>query len=157
MKKIIARKNVVKLVDEIRELIYNEIDVSKYYEEGYDEISEGIEETDIRGISNGFLSEVLNMVIGEKIEVTGEVEKLFPCPCCNQRTLTEPYNQVEGTGYEICPYCNWEDDGTTDIKSYRSINGGSIEDYRRNMKDSYDKYYISKWIGKMDSESTYKN
>ncbi|MDE5781345.1 MAG: hypothetical protein K2I03_07670 [Lachnospiraceae bacterium] len=39
--------------------------------------------------------------------------------------LTEEYNLDEGTGYDICPYCNWEDDGSTDINVYRSVNRGS--------------------------------
>ena len=44
----------------------------------------------------------------------GEREDLFPCPCCGLRTLTERFHPMEGTGYDICPYCNWEDDGTTE-------------------------------------------
>ena len=31
-------------------------------------------------------------------------EELFPCPCCNSRTVGEP-----GT-YEVCDLCGWEDD-----------------------------------------------
>ncbi len=30
----------------------------------------------------------------------------YPCPCCNNLTLTEP---PPGT-YEVCPVCYWEDD-----------------------------------------------
>lgn len=62
------------------------------------------------------------------------------------KTLTERFNPEEGTGYDICPYCNWEDDGTTDIESYRSINKGSILDYRNKINANFNKYYINKWL-----------
>jgi hypothetical protein len=32
--------------------------------------------------------------------------RLWPCPCCAQRTLHE---EPPGT-FEICPACGWEDD-----------------------------------------------
>ena len=73
-------------------------------------------------------------VLLRTLESDGE---LFPCPCCGLRTLTETFNPSEGTGYDICPFCNWEDDGTTDIKKYRSINKGSIEDYRKKILKKY--------------------
>ena len=55
------------------------------------------------------------------------------CPCCGYNTLTEEYNPKNGTGYDICPLCGWEDDGTIDVNSVRSINGGSISDYRKRL------------------------
>ena len=103
---------------------------------------------DVQVISNGFLAEILCMILGYDIEIYGEVEALFPCPCCGLRTLTEEYNVQEGTGYDICPYCNWEDDGTSDINEYRSINRGSIKDYRNKIKENFNKYYINKWLEK---------
>lgn len=150
MQDIISREKAIKLISEIRDIIEKEVELSKYFGNIFIERSEEkIElETDIQGVSNGFLSEILCVIIGYDIEVCGEVERLFPCPCCGLRTLTEIYNPSEGTGYEICPYCNWEDDGTTDIKAYRSINKGSIEDYRKNIQKNYNKYYINKWFQK---------
>lgn len=59
--------------------------------------------------------------------------KLYKCPCCGYNTLTEEYNPKNGTGYDICPLCGWEDDGTIDVNSVRSINGGSISDYRKRL------------------------
>ncbi|WP_343224491.1 CPCC family cysteine-rich protein [Paenibacillus sp. ACRRX] len=74
------------------------------------------------------------------------MEELFSCPCCGFKTLTELYDRIEGTGYEICPYCNWQDDGTSDINSYRSINKGSIVDYRNELRINSNKYYTNKWL-----------
>lgn len=65
----------------------------------------------------------------------GERDGLYPCPCCGLRTLTERFDPMEGTGYDICPYCKWEDDGTTekDADAYKSINRGSMSDYRKRL------------------------
>lgn len=137
----------MELISEIQNTIIKEMDLSKYFEK--DTLSSSVEEIDIesnlQGVSNGFLSEIINTITGYDIEVYGEIEKLFHCPCCGLRTLTEAYNIDEGTGYDICPYCNWEDDGTTEVNDYRSINGGSIKDYRNNIKEKGNRYYINKW------------
>lgn len=50
------------------------------------------------------------------------------------------------TGYDICLYCGWEDDGTTDIGAYRSINKGSILDHRNRISENLNKYYLGKWL-----------
>lgn len=124
MQNTISREKAIKLISEIRDVVEKEMWISKYFGSDFLESNEEkIElETGIQGVSNGFLSEILCAITGYDIEVCGEVNKLFACPCCGLRTLTEIYNPIEGTGYEICPYCNWEDDGTTDTKIYRSIN-----------------------------------
>lgn len=146
----ISRENAIKLISDIRKVNEKEIDLKKYFEDDF--LEKNIEQTEldieVQGISNGFLSEILSMVIGQDIEIYGDVERLFPCPCCGLRTLTEEYNPDEGTGYDICPYCNWEDDGTTNINVYRSINRGSIEDYRYKIRENKNKYYINKWFEK---------
>jgi len=41
----------------------------------------------------------------------------YACPCCGCRTL------LERGGYEICPVCNWEDDGQ-DSHDADDIRGG---------------------------------
>lgn len=145
--KNISRENALKLINEIRSIIEKEIDLSKCLEGNF--LGDNVEQTELemycQGISNGFLSELVHAVTGYEVEVIGEVEELFPCPCCGFRTLTELYDLNEGTGYDICPYCKWEDDGTTEINVYRSINKGSIEDYRNNIQANSNKYYINKW------------
>lgn len=146
----ISRENAIKLIGDIRKVSETDIDLKKYFDVTFFENNMEQTELDIevQGISNGFLSEILCMITGQNIEIYGDVERLFPCPCCGLRTLTEEYNLDEGTGYDICPYCNWEDDGTTDINAYRSINRGSIADYRNRIRENYNKYYINKWFYK---------
>ncbi|MDE7476958.1 MAG: hypothetical protein K2M91_03250, partial [Lachnospiraceae bacterium] len=99
-------------------------------------------EVELEGVSNGYLTQFFRTIIGCDIEVCGEVEKRYSCPCCGYKTLDEIYDSSKGTGYDICPYCNWEDDGTTDISAQTSINHGSIQDYRDKIKNNPNKYYI---------------
>ena len=61
-------------------------------------------------------------------------EKFYPCPCCGYRTLTEKYDPEKGTGYDICPYCGWEDDGTAEDGAYSSANRGRMTDYRKRIR-----------------------
>lgn len=142
----ISRKSAIKLLSAIRKVSEANIDLKQYFEYNFLEKTETELDIEVQGVSNGFLSEILGMIIGQNIEVYGDVERLFPCPCCGLRTLTEEYNLDKGTGYDICPYCNWEDDGTTDVNVYTSINRGSIIDYRNRIKENYNKYYINKWF-----------
>ena len=132
------------MIGEIRSILEEKLDLSEYFGNDCDLKTE----LDIytQGVSNGFLSEILCAVTGYQLEVCGEVEELYPCPCCGLRTLTERHDQDEGTGYDICPYCKWEDDGTTDVKSIRSINHGSMEEYRSRIRTNINKYYIDKWF-----------
>ena len=148
MQNTISREKAIQLISEIRDVVERKVELSKYYGSAFLESNEEKTELEIeiQGVSNGFLSEILCAITGYDIEVCGEVEKLFPCPCCGLRTLIEIYDLSEGTGYDICPYCNWEDDGTTDIKDYRAINRGSIEDYRNKIQKNHNKYYINKWL-----------
>lgn len=145
MKKIVVeRANACKLIRLMRDTM-NKEDLSAYLKDNSKEERTELED-DLLGTSNGFLSEVIHTITGYEVEVYGEAEELFPCPCCGFKTLTERFNPKEGTGYDICPYCNWEDDGTTDIESYRSINKGSISDYRNKMNANPNRYYINKWF-----------
>mgnify|MGYP000033766473 FL=1 len=147
MKKI-SRKDAIHLIVKVQNIIEKKVDLSKYFSEDQwiNSIEEKEVDTDFQGVSNGFLSEIIQSITGYKVEVCGEVEVLLPCPCCGFRTLTESYNPIEGTGYDICPYCNWEDDGTIDANTYRSINRGSIADYRQKIQENFNQYYINKWI-----------
>ena len=142
----LTRDEALKLINEVRSVIEKNIDLVKYLDEIY--LGDSVEQTDLetycQGVSNGFLSEIVHAVTGYEIEVAGDVEELFPCPCCGFKTLTELYDVSEGTGYDICPYCKWEDDGTTEINVYRSINRGTIEDYHNNIQANFNKYYINK-------------
>lgn len=124
---VLKRDDVYKIIMTIRSIWDSCEDLNTVISISDESESSGI----IYGISNEYLSDFVETLTGKKINVTGNVEQLFTCPCCGFRTLTEEYNVDEGTGYDICPLCGWEDDGTTDIDSYRSINKGSISDYRK--------------------------
>jgi hypothetical protein len=58
------------------------------------------------------------------------VSPLHRCPCCHSVTLTER------GAFEICPVCNWEDDGQGDNDAYEVREGPngwlSLTDARRN-------------------------
>lgn len=144
----IHRSNVIRLLCEIREMIYKNIDLKVYFGDAY--LSNKIEQTDLEvfcyGVSNGFLSELVHAILGYEVEIIGDAEELLPCPCCGYKTLTEQYNVDEGTGYDICPYCNWEDDGTIDNNIFSSVNNGSILDYQKRLQLNPNKYYIDKWF-----------
>lgn len=141
-----SRENFLELMYLIRGFIEKEINLSEYLEEYNSNADLESNELDVQGISNGFLSQIAYLMTGYEIEIVGEVEELFSCPCCRLKTLTELYNELEETGYDICPYCKWQDDGTTDIHAYRSINKGSITDYRNKLCSDFNKYYINKWL-----------
>ncbi|MFD1886469.1 CPCC family cysteine-rich protein [Paenibacillus wenxiniae] len=143
--KNISREHAVQFISSLRNLVEKEMEVSTYIQ-GFPEKDLEMDEDDFKGVSNGFLSEIIYFMTGRKVEVIGEVENLFPCPCCGFKTLTERYDKNAGTGYEICSYCTWEDDGTVDPHAYRSINKGSMIDYRNEMYRNPNKYDTSKWI-----------
>lgn len=137
----LKRNDVIEIIDYLRNCISNDTDISSIVE-----INSGVSGVDlIYGVTNGFLSKLLETITGESICVIGEVEKLFTCSCCGYKTLTEKYDEDKGTGYCVCSYCGWEDDGTTNINEYRSINKGKIIDYREKIKKYKDKFYMEKW------------
>ncbi len=102
-------------------------------------IEEVIEETlayKYSGVTNEYLEELWFVLTGKKACVTGRPTPLFPCPCCKYKTLTEIYSTKEGTGYDICAVCNWEDDGTVDPDIRSSVNQGSMKEYKLNIKEN---------------------
>lgn len=104
-----SREKAYELLELIHNKVNTEIDMLQFLDP--DVINEEDINPDINfiGISNGFLSELIRTITRCEIEIYEEVEKLYPCPCCGFRTLTESFNPKEGTGYDICLYCKWED------------------------------------------------
>lgn len=98
------------------------------------------------GCSNGFLSEFYLTLTGDRAEVIGETQKLFSCPCCGYQTLSEVYDVQKGTGYDICRYCQWEDDGTVEVSKHSSVNRESISDYRQRILENRNFFYKDKWL-----------
>jgi cysteine-rich CPCC protein len=145
------RDEVIKLIakcrltfgtdQQIEELLeYSLNDVSDLQKEVYDELSELYS-----GVNNGYLSSIYEELTGEKVEVVGEIIELFTCPCCKLKTLFEKYDVAKGTGYEICDYCGWEDDGTSDANSQSSVNRGSINEYRGRIQTNQNYYSKGKY------------
>lgn len=97
------------------------------------------------GVTNGFLSDVYELLFGVKVEFTGNIANLYSCPCCGFNTLDEVYDAELGLGYDICAICNWEDDGTKDIDTYSGVNKGTINSYREKMQDNRNYYYREKY------------
>ncbi|MBL0694489.1 CPCC family cysteine-rich protein [Comamonas sp. JC664] len=79
------------------------------------------------------------------LQSTGDAEHRYPCPCCGRRTLTELYNAEEGTGYDICNHCRWEDDGTTKADAGSSVNRGTMAQYRARLLKDLNYYFQEKW------------
>jgi len=73
-----------------------------------------------RGVRNEFIALCINSVMKQNHVVTGDVEKLYPCPCCSYCTL-----EVLGE-YEVCPLCSWEDDGTNIVEDYSGVNATTL-------------------------------
>ena len=89
------RQDVNKIIEAIRHIWNANEELSKIFR-----IADEHENSDaIYGISNEYLSEFLETLIGNKVDVMGTVEQLYCCPCCGYKTLTEEYDAVEGTGY----------------------------------------------------------
>lgn len=138
----LSRTNVAEIIDSIRRNIKNDREITKLLQVDNEMTGRDL----IYGVSNGFLAQLIETITGITVKVEGEVERLYECPCCGYKTLSEKYDSIEGTGYDICPYCGWEDDGTTDIEIIRSINHGSIQEYRNRMETDKNTYYINKWL-----------
>ena len=85
----------------------------------------------LRETYTGVLSSYLQRQIatlGGDDAVVGEPEILEPCPCCGYRTL------AERGGYDICPVCFWEDDGTSDLDCRSDPNRMTLREARANFR-----------------------
>lgn len=147
----ISRKLAIGLIIQMHEVIIERMELWNYFDDYRNMHMTDVEresldiqleyiEAQLESVSNGYLSQFFHTMLGCDIEVYGEVEIKYPCPCCGYKTLDEI------GGYDICPYCDWEDDGTTDINWKKAINHGSIQDYRDKIKNNPNKYYIDKWL-----------
>jgi hypothetical protein len=68
------------------------------------------------GVQNQYLKQRLQDIGLNLPDIIGNIEQLYPCPCCRFLTLTKRGE------YLICPVCYWEDDGNNDLSSYSSVN-----------------------------------
>jgi len=148
----IARLKVFELIAKCRLMLVDQKKIEEFLDDYHydasnmdDDLVKAISEC-YQGVSNGYLSEIYESIMGEIVEVIGEVSELYLCPCCKRKTLTECYDVDEGTGYDICPYCNWEDDGTKNIELSSGVNKGSIKEYRERIQQNPSYYFREKWL-----------
>lgn len=80
-----------------------------------------------KGVFNSYL-QGQTAKLGRNEAVVGELEELHPCPCCGYRTLDER------GGYDICPVCFWEDDGTSDVDRHSGPNHMTLREARANFQ-----------------------
>lgn len=97
------------------------------------------------GVQNGHLSDIYEALTGERVEVVGGAGKLLECPCCRYRTLTERFDADAGTGFDVCRYCGWEDDGTSNPESRSSANKGSMAEYRQRLSERRNFFARGRW------------
>jgi hypothetical protein len=151
MKKTVDRAEALKLLAKCRRQFCTDEQIAELLEYPLAEVKDLDQEVQtelgelLAGVSNGFLSETYKILVGEEVEVVGSSRELFPCPCCQYKTLFEKYDIEKGTGYDICDYCNWEDDGTSDLDRRSSVNRGSLREYRTKIMENANFYYREKW------------
>lgn len=80
------------------------------------------------GVTNSYLTRELSQLVGHSIEVAGEREPMFACPCCEYLTLRERGE------YQICPVCRWEDTGVDEHSAYSGPNHMTLGEGRENFK-----------------------
>lgn len=103
------------------------------------------------GVSNGYLSDLYEALTGRRVEVLGKPAQLMPCRCCSRNTLHESFDVTRGTGYDICSFCGWEDDGTSDKGTPSSANSGTLAEYRARLEGEPNFYYRDKWFRRAGS------
>ncbi|GEN74246.1 CPCC family cysteine-rich protein [Chryseobacterium lathyri] len=97
---------------------------------------EGIEEEEIFeylkekyiGLKVSYIEEKIKTQYQLSINVNGIPKELFPCPCCNYKTIKDKGN------YEICKVCFWEDDGNDDKSKYSQVNHMTLGEAKDNFK-----------------------
>ena len=145
MREKLSRGEAIRLIARARELLCEEGSLREFmddYRAGT--VREALLDA-YDGVSNGFLSQVCQAVLGRKVEVVGEPRLRLPCPCCGRRTLTESFDPDEGTGYDICDHCGWEDDGTADDQADSGVNRGTMAQYRARVREDSNYYCSDKW------------
>lgn len=152
MRNRVSRRDVIEVLSKVRLAVCGSNSVSEFLEDYHldprlpeSELPEALMEY-YDGVSNGYLSELHEAITGQRVEVVGKHAELIPCPCCSHRTLHEQYDVAQGTGYDICAFCGWEDDGTSDPRMPSSVNSGTLADYRSRLKAEPNFYYRNKWF-----------
>lgn len=78
------------------------------------------------GVLNSYLETRLHRT-GRNESVSGSIERLRPCRCCRYRTLSDQ-------GWDVCPVCFWEDDGTENLDRVSGANHLTLGQGRENFE-----------------------
>jgi hypothetical protein len=141
----VSRIDAIRLIAKAREYVGDSSELKELMDDWHaDTVFDALLDA-YAGVSNGFLACVCEAITGKRLEVVGEPEARFACPCCGRRTLTELYDASKGTGYDICAHCNWEDDGTVRDDVASSVNHGSMAEYRVRLDAEADARSCEKW------------
>jgi hypothetical protein len=76
------------------------------------------------GVLNSYI-EIQLLCFMNDVKVDGPVESLKLCSCCFYHTL-------KGIGWEICPVCFWEDDGSKELDQVSGANHMTLGEARNN-------------------------
>lgn len=145
MREKLSRADAIGLISRAREALCEKTRLQELMDDyGASTVREALVEA-YGGVTNGFLSQICEAISGRKVEVVGEAAALYSCPCCGRRTLSELFSAEKGTGYDICDFCGWEDDGTVDDEVVSSVNKGSMAQYRARMREESNYYSCEKW------------
>ncbi|MFD1395619.1 CPCC family cysteine-rich protein [Kroppenstedtia eburnea] len=106
------------------EILHNNGPVADVMSPRYDPLLMEALKKEYVGVKNAYLSEQVSRILGEEIVVEGQEDRLFACPCCMYRTLTERGQ------YDICPVCFWEDDGNDKLGHYSGPNHMTLAEGR---------------------------
>jgi hypothetical protein len=145
MRRTVLRGDAIRMISRVREVVCESTVLQEILDDyGAVTIFDALRE-EYAAVSNGFLSQVCEAISGETMEVIGEPEDRFRCPCCQRKTLGERYDAAIGAGYEVCGYCGWEDDGTRDEREHSGVNRGSMVEYRERLGKESNYYACEKW------------
>jgi len=145
MRQIISRNDAFRIIAQAREAVSDSTILQELLDDySTTSIFDALRQA-YAGVSNGFLSQVCEAISGLKLEVIGEPNARFTCPCCHKRTLSELFDPALGTGYDVCDHCGWEDDGTLNDQDYSGPNHGTIAEYRARMRRESNYYVCDKW------------
>ena len=113
----------------------NIVDVSDatYNKEILDYITVGF-----TGITNLYLEKEGFKIDGFNSKITdGEDYSLLKCYCCDYKTIFQRGH------YDICPLCNWEDDGSDDLLKYSSANRSNLFDAKKKFLSTFNNKGLS--------------
>ncbi len=150
--KKVPRAEVFKLIAAVRADVAHEADLKDFLLDMHQDsgntspqaVQEAVSDC-YAGTSNGFLALVYELLTGRRVEVTGEPQNLFECPCCGFKTLDELLGAGDG-GWDICRVCGWEEEGTRERDKHVSVNRGSMNQYMQRVQENPNVYYTLPWL-----------